>query len=324
MRLLIVALVAILTAGATAGGVAGQQVSGMPRVGVLVPGSPERPQGLEDFRQGMRSLGWTEGSNVSIEARFANGDPALLSANAAEFAAAKVDVIVAFATLATQAAHQATSTIPIVTSAGDPYYGLVASLARPGGNVTGLSVMWPDLIAKQLEMLKGAVPRVGKVGVLLQPGHTPHAQLMTELKRAAATLGIGVLPVAVGAAGDLPRRFDEISDAGADAYFVLDEPRTDAMRDDIAALALRHRLPGAAQQRQFVDAGVLLSYGVNFSTLHRRLAVYVDKILNGAKPTDLPVEQPTTFELILNLKTAKALGLTIPPLILARADEVIE
>jgi putative ABC transport system substrate-binding protein len=147
---------------------------------------------------------------------------------------------------------------------------------------------------------------------------------MTELKRAAATLGIGVLPVAVGAAGDLPRRFGEISDAGADAYFVLNEPRTDAMRNDIAALALRHRLPGAAQQRQYVDAGVLPSYGVNFSTLHRRLAVYVDTILNGAKPTDLPVEQPTTFELILNLKTAKALGLTIPPSILARADEVIE
>ena len=166
MRLLIVVLVTILTAGATAGGVAGQRV---PRVGVLVPGSPEREQGLEDFREGMRSLGWTDQSNVSIEARFANGDPALLSANAAEFAAAKVDVIVAFATLATQAAHQATSTIPIVTSAGDPYYGLVASLARPGGNLTGLSVMWPDLVAKQLEMLKEAVPSVGKVGILLHP-----------------------------------------------------------------------------------------------------------------------------------------------------------
>jgi len=321
VRLLIVVLVTILTAGATAGGVAGQRV---PRVGVLVPGSPEREQGLEDFREGMRSLGWTDQSNVSIEARFANGDPALLSANAAEFAAAKVDVIVAFATLATQAAHQATSTIPIVTSAGDPYYGLVASLARPGGNLTGLSVMWPDLVAKQLEMLKEAVPSVGKVGILLQPGHAPHAQLMTELERAAPTLGVGVLPVAVGTGRDLPHSFDEMSEAGVDAYFVLNEPRTDAMRDDIAAIALRRRLPGAAQQRQYVDAGVLLSYGVNFSALHRRLAVYVDKILKGAKPADLPVEQPTKFELVVNLNTAKALGLTVPPSILARADEVIE
>jgi putative ABC transport system substrate-binding protein len=324
VRLLLVALAAILTTGAAAGGVAEQQLPGVPRVGVLVPGSPEHSQGLDDFREGMRSLGWTEGGNVSIETRFANGDPALLSANAAKFAATKVDVIVAFATLATQAAHQATSTIPIVTSAGDPYYGLVASLARPGGNVTGLSVMWPDLVAKQLEMLKEAVPHVSKVGILLQPGHTPHAQLMTELERAAPILGVGVLPVTVSAPRDLPHRFDEMSEAGADSYFVLNEPRTDAMRDDIAALALRHRLPGVAQQRQYVDAGVLLSYGVNFSGLHRRLAVYVDKILKGAKPADLPVEQPTTFELVVNLKTANELALTIPPSILARADEVIE
>jgi len=197
-------------------------------------------------------------------------------------------------------------------------------LARPGGNLTGLSVMWPDLVAKQLEMLKEAVPSVGKVGILLQPGHAPHAQLMTELERAAPTLGVGVLPVAVGTGRDLPHSFDEMSEAGVDAYFVLNEPRTDAMRDDIAAIALRRRLPGAAQQRQYVDAGVLLSYGVNFSALHRRLAVYVDKILKGAKPADLPVEQPTKFELVVNLNTAKALGLTVPPSILARADEVIE
>jgi len=301
-----------------------QPVSRMPRVGVLSLGSPEHPQFLDDFRQGMRALGWTEGSNVSIEALFANGDPRRMSANAAELAAAKVDVIVAFATLATQAAHQVTSTIPIVTSTGDPNYGLVASLARPGGNVTGLSVMWPDLVAKQVEMLTQAVPRLSKIGVLLQPGHAPHVQLMTELERAAPTLGVEVLPVAVGAGRDLQQRFDDLSAAGADAYFVLTEPRTDPMRDDIAALALRHHLPGAAQQRQYVDAGVLLSYGVNFSALHRRLAVYVDKILKGAKPADLPVEQPTRFELVVNLKTAAALDLTIPPSILARADEVIE
>jgi putative ABC transport system substrate-binding protein len=184
--------------------------------------------------------------------------------------------------------------------------------------------MWPDLVAKQVQMLKQAVPQLGKIGVLTQPGHMPHVQLMTELERAAPTLGVEVLPVSVGAADDLPRRFDEMTAAAVDGYFVLVEPRTDAMRDDIAALALRHRLPGAAQQRRYVDAGVLLSYGVNFSALHRGLAVYVDKILKGAKPADLPVEQPTRFELVINLKTAKELGLTVPPSILARADEVIE
>jgi putative ABC transport system substrate-binding protein len=324
MRRLVALLALILTAAFAAPGAIAQPASRMPRVGVLVPGSPQHSHGLDDFRQGMQSVGWAEGSNVSIEARFAYGDPARMSAIAAEFAAAKVDVIVAFATLATQAARQATATIPIVTSTGDPSYGLVASLARPGGNVTGLSVMWPDLVAKQAQMLKQAVPRLGKLGVLMQPGHTPHAQLMTELERAAPTLGVEVLPVAVGAAKDLPRRFDEMTAAAVDGYFVLAEPRTDPIRDDIAALALRHRLPGAAQERQYVDAGVLLSYGVNFSALHRGLAVYVDKILKGAKPADLPVQQPTRFELVINLKTAKALGLTIPQSVLGLADEVIE
>ena len=211
-----------------------------------------------------------------------------------------------------------------MTSAGDPRFGLVASLARPGGNVTGLSGMSPDLVAKQLQMLKEAVPRVSKVGVLARPDHAPHRQLMTELERAAASLGVSLLPVAVGTVEDLPRRFDEMTAAGADAYFVLNEPRTHEMRDDIAALALRHHLPGAAQDRRWVEAGVLLCYGVNLSAIHRRLAVFVDKILKGAKPSDLPVEQPTKFELVVNLKTVNTLGLTIPYQVLARADEVIE
>ena len=202
--------------------------------------------------------------------------------------------------------------------------GMVASLARPGGNVTGLSTMGLDLVAKQLQLLKEAVPQVSKIAVLLQPDSSFHAQQMTELESAAAVLGVSLFPVAVGIARDLPQRFDEMTEAGADAYFVLSEPRTTEMRDDIAALALSHRLPGAAQDRRQVEAGVLLCYGMNYSALHRRLAVYVDKILKGAKPADLPVEQPTRFELVVNLRTAKALGLTIPPSILARADEVIE
>jgi len=189
--------------------------------------------------------------------------------------------------------------------------------------------MWPDVVAKQLQTLKEAVPGASKIGVLLQQDSPGHAKLMTELGQAAPNLGVSLLPVLVGTDRDLSRLFDEMTAAAADAYFVLNEPRTDAMRGDIAALALRHRLPGAAQTRRYVDPafadpGLLVSYGVNLSAIHRRLALFVDKILKGAKPADLPVEQPITFELVINLKTAKALGLTISPLFLARADEVIE
>ena len=322
-------LAMILVAEFAPHGVA-EQVSGVRHVGLLHLPSPQLGWlAAGEFREGMRSLGWIEGSSISIEDRFANGDAARLSANAAEFVAAKVDVIVAIAPLPARAALEATSTIPIVTSAADPRYGLVASLARPGGNVTGVSTMGPDLVAKQLQTLKEAVPGVGKIGVLLRQDSPIHAQLMTELERAAPNLGVSLLPVVVGTDQDLPHLFDEMTAAGADAYFVLSEPRTDSMRSDIAALALRHRLPGAAQQRryvdpQFADPGLLLSYGVDLSAMHRRLAFFVDKILKGAKPADLPVQQPTTFELVVNLKTAKALGLTIPYQVLARADEVIE
>ena len=322
---LVTVLALIFAAGATACGVAAEQVARVPRVGVLAPISisPEQSGGgVNEFREGMRSLGWIEGSNVSIEARFANGDPALLSANAADLVAERVDVIVAFSGDCARAARQATSTIPIVMDTGDPIRaGLVASLARPGGNVTGLSFMAGDVATKRLEMLKEVAPRVSKIGVLFQ---SDNPQLGTELERAAATLGVSLLPVAVGTAEGLPRRFDEMTAAGADGYFVWAEPRTDAMRNDIAVLALRHRLPGVTEQRRYVDAGVLLSYGTSLSAVHRREAYFVDRILKGAKPADLPVEQPTTFELVVNLKTAKALGLTIPPSILARADEVIE
>ena len=270
----------------------------------------------------MRSLGWTEGSNFSIEYRFANGDPARLSADAVDLAAAKVNVIVAFGPLPSQAARRATSMIPIVGATVDP--GLVASLARPGGNVTGVTLMMQDITAKQLQLLTESVPRISKVGVLLQPDIPGRAQLMTELEQAAAELGVSVLPVAIGAAQDLPRRFDEMIATGADAYFVLADPVTNEMRADIAALALFHGLPGAAQVRAYVEAGVLLSYSASLTAAQRRAAAFVDKILKGAKPADLPVEQPTTFELVINMKTAKALGLTIPPSILALTDEVIE
>jgi putative ABC transport system substrate-binding protein len=224
-----------------------------------------------------------------------------------------------------EAAHNATSTIPIVMdTGGDPVRsGLVASLSQPGGNVTGISLMSTDVAAKSLQMLKEVAPRVGKIGVLAETD-TPNVQLMTELGPAAASLGVSLLPVGVGTAEDLPRRFDEMTAAGTDGYFVIAQPRTDEMRDAIAALALRHRLPGVAQLRRYADAGVLLSYGTSLSAVHRREAYFVDRLLKGAKPADLPVEQPTKFEMVINLKTADALGLIIPPSIFARADEVIE
>jgi putative tryptophan/tyrosine transport system substrate-binding protein len=319
-----VVLAAMLVVGLTAGDGAAQQVAGVPLVGLLHQTS-EGARAADRFRQGMRSLGWIEGTTVRIESRFANGDPAQLSANAAAFAAAKVDVIVAFSGKPALAARQATSAIPIVMDAGDPVgMGLVASLARPGGNITGQSLMRPDMAAKQLGLLKEAVPSISKIGVLMQRDYGVHTDQMAELERAAAALGISVLPIALGTGQDLPRHFDEMIAAGADAYLVLNEPRTDAMRGDIIALATRHRLPGAAQERRYAEAGALFSYGVSLDAIHRRAAVFVDKILKGAKPADLPVEQPTTFELVINLKTAKALGLTVPQSLLARADEVIE
>lgn len=205
----------IFATALAARGLAAQPAPGMPRVGLLFLGSQEQSRGSAEFREGMRSLGWTEGSNFSIEYRFANGDPARLSADAVDLAAAKVDVIVAFGPLASQAARHATLAIPIVGTTVDP--GLVASLARPGGNVTGLTLMTQDITAKQLELLKEAVPGISKVGVLLQPDIPGLAQLMAELERAAPKLGVALLPVVVGTDRDLPRRFNEITAAGADA-----------------------------------------------------------------------------------------------------------
>jgi putative tryptophan/tyrosine transport system substrate-binding protein len=327
MRRIVTLIALLLAAGVTGSGVMAQRLAGVPRVGVLAPVTPEQnKQSVDDFRTGMRAVGWIDGGNVSIEVRFANGDPALLSANAAAFVAAKVDIIVAFSRDSAKAARQATSTIPIVMDTDDPIgSGLVASLPRPGGNVTGISDMFEEVAAKSLQTLKEAAPRVSKIGVLAQTGNPRYAQLMMkELEPAAASLVISLLPVGVDTAEDLPRRFDEMTAAGADGYLVIAQARTDAMRDAIAALALRHRLPGVAPMRRYADAGVLLSYGASLSAIHRREAYFVDRILKGAMPADLPVEQPTSFELVVNLKTAKALGLTVPPLILARADEVIE
>jgi putative tryptophan/tyrosine transport system substrate-binding protein len=300
-----------------------------PRVGLLFLGSPERDLSNhgEAFRDGLRALGWIENRTVRLEPRWASGDSERLAANASELISAEVDVIAAFGTLPTRAARQATSTIPIVmTAVGDPIgAGFVASLARPGGNITGVSLMQQDLAAKQLQLLKEAVPQIRRVGILEQRDNPTHAHEAAELKQAAATLGIEVLPFVMGdTAQDLAQLFDEMLAAGADAYFVLADPLADDVRREIAELALRHRLAGAAQLRPYVEAGVLLCYGADLAALQRRAASFVDKILKGTQPTELPVEQAERFALTINLKTAKALDLAIPPSILARADEVIE
>jgi putative ABC transport system substrate-binding protein len=322
MRRVLILLAVLLAAGMTGRGVMAQRPSGVPHVGVLAPLSPEKmKQSVDDFRAGMRELGWTEGGNVAIEVRYANSDPALMSANAAAFVAEKVDVIVAFAFA--EPARRATATIPIVMDTHDPIgRGLVASLARPGGNVTGISNMFNEVSAKQLEALKEIAPRIGKIAVLAPRDYTQ--QVMEDWKPTAASMGISQMRVGIDTAEDLPGRFDEMKAAGADGYLVIATPPIDAMRDAIVALALRHRLPGVAPMRRYADAGVPLSYGPSLSAIHRREAYFVDRILKGAKPADLPVERPTKFELVVNLKTAKALGLTIPQSILARADEVIE
>jgi ABC-type uncharacterized transport system substrate-binding protein len=301
----------------------------MPHVGLLFLGSPtgDIAGNGAAFRDGLRALGWIENRTVILELRWARGDPARLSAGAGELVAAKVNAITAFGTLATRAAREATSTIPIVMAAvGDPIgAGFVASLARPGGNITGVSLMQQDVAAKQLELLKEAVPQIRKIGVLQQRDNPSHARQATELERAAASLGSEVIPLVIGnTAQDVSRRFDEMIAGGADAYCVLADPRTDDVRGEIAELALRNRLPGVAPLHAYVEAGVLLSYGADLAALQRRAALFVDKILKGAHPADLPVEQAERFALTINLKTAKALNLAVPPALLARADEVIE
>jgi putative ABC transport system substrate-binding protein len=306
-----------------------QQAAKVARIGYLstnLAASPNRP---EAFRQGLRDLGYVEGRNLVIEYRYAEGKVEQLPALAAELVALKVDVIVASGTLAALAAKQATSTLPIVFSpAGDPVgSGLVTSLARPGGNVTGLSAFAPELVGKRLELLKQAVPGVSRVAVLWQPGAFGERAEMDTLKRAevaARDLGVPLQFVEARGPADFDRAFSDMTRARAGALTVLASNMFNSERRRLVDLAAKNRLPALYSARELVDAGGLMSYGANLADLNRRAATYVDKILKGTKPADLPVEQPTKFELVINLKTAKALGLTIPQSVLARADEVIQ
>ena len=280
----------------------------------------------EAFRKGLRELGYVERENLSIEYRFAEGRPDQLPALAADLVRLKVSVIVTEGTTATRFAKEATSTVPIVMAQDpDPVgIGFVASLARPGGNITGLSNLRPDLSGKRLELLKDTVPRLTRVAILATAATPGTAQTVKETELAAGTVGVQVSDVEVAAAKDIDMAFRAASNARADAVLVLASPIFLSHRGQVTDLAMKHRLPAMYYTMEFVLGGGLMSYGASALDLFRRAASYVDKILKGAKPSDLPVEQPTKFEFAINLKTATALGLTIPQSLLQRADQVIE
>ena len=306
-----------------------QQAAKVARIGYLSGNLATAPHLPEAFRQGLRDLGYIEGRNLVIEYRDVEGKYERLPALAAELVALKVDVILAGGTPQPLAAKRATRTIPIVfVAAADPVgSGLVGSLARPGGNVTGLSVQIPELVGKNLEQLKLAVPEVSRAAALWEPGGYPERTEKDMLKAAEVAgqaLGLRLQFVKARGPADFDSAFSEMTRARAGALTVLASNMLLGQRRRLVDLAAKHRLPAVYTSREFVDVGGLMSYGPNFADMFRRAATYVHRILQGAKPADLPVEQPAKFELVINLKTAKALGLTIPPSGLGRADHIIE
>ena len=322
-RLLLLVLALNLAVAATAAWA--QQTNKVPIVGVLnVAGGPDDPI-LKGLRQGLRELGYVEGRNIRIEFRTAQGHNERLPSLAQELVELKADVIVVGSTLATQAAQRATSTIPIVmATVADPVgSGLVASLAHPGGNVTGLSSMTAELSAKRLQLLKEAIPRLTRVAVLWNPDSPLQAKLVEDIKAAAPSMSIELKFVVARTPEEFGAAFSTVSRAHAQALYVVENALFYVHVMTLAKLALEARLPAIFGTRAFADGGGLMSYGVNYGDQYRRSAVYVDKILKGAEPGDLPIQQPTKFELVINLRAAQALGLAIPESILLQADEVI-
>ena len=300
-----------------------QQPSGIPRVGILFIGGRDQPH-LEAFKQGLRERGYVDGKNMTFEYRYAEGKQDRLPQLAAELVRLKVDVIITTASISAQAARKATQTIPIIMTSGNPLEtGLAASLAKPGGNVTGLTVMLSDLSGKRVEILKETLPKVTQVAALWSARDSEAVVGFKETQEAAQAFSLRLHPVEVPAGGDFDRAFVQIAQAHDHALVVILSPQTTLHSKRIVDLALKHRLPGIYPTNQFVEEGGLMAYGPLIGDLYRRAALYVDKILKGAKPADLPVEQPTKFEFVINLKAAKQIGLTIPPNVLARANRVI-
>jgi len=306
---------------------AAQQPAKVPRVGFLTAFSPsDFPLWREGFRQGLRDFDYTEGRNIVIEYRYADGQPERLLGLAAELVRLKVDIIAAETTPANLAVQQATSTIPIVmTLVADPVgSGLVSSLARPGGNITGLSLQLPDVAAKRLQLLREVVPTVSRVGILWNSASPNTPPQFRAAEAAAPALGVQLESLGVRGPDDFETAFQAATRRRVGALLILDDFLLARHMKRLAALTAKTKLPAMAGVTGFAEAGVLMCYGPNFPELTRRSVTYVDKILKGAKPGDLPIEQPTKFELIINLKAAKALGKTIPPALLGRADQVIE
>jgi putative ABC transport system substrate-binding protein len=302
------------------------QQSAMPRrIGVLLVGFSPESNEAQQFRRELGHLGYVEGRDVVIEWRSAGGDYARAPALVADLVQSKVDVIVVDSTNAALAAKRSTSLIPIVMAiVADPVgSGLVVSLAHPGGNVTGLSVMLAELSAKRLQLLKEAIPRLARVAVLWNPATPFHPKSIEDLKAAAPSLAMELSFVGVRTPEEIRPAFSAMARTHAEALYVLGDAFFSSHRTTLLELASKARLPVISVSRGFVDVGALMSYGPAFGDLYRRSAGYVDKILKGAKPGDLPIEQPTKFELVINLKTAKALGIAIPESILLQADEVI-
>jgi putative ABC transport system substrate-binding protein len=295
------------------------------RIGILSPAAEASTPLFEAFRQGLRELGYVEGQNMVLEFRLAAGRAERLRDLAAELVQLQVEVILADTMTATQVAKEATTTIPIVmASSSDPVQGgLVASLARPGGNITGMALLAPELSGKRLELLQEVVPRVAQVAVLWNPKN-PVAANVRATEAAAQALHLQLHLVEVPAPEALEAAFETARQGHADVLITLPDAMLWNQRLHVVGLAAHHRLPALFPEREFVDAGGLLSYGPSVPASFHRAATYVDKILKGTKPADLPVEQPIKFELVINLKTAKALGLTIPPTLLFQADEVIQ
>ena len=303
-----------------------QQPKQTPRIGYLQAPPPSVVVARTNaFRQGLHDLGYIEGKNVIIEWRYADGKIDRVPAIVAELVRLNVDIIVSGGSVVTQSAKKATKTIPIVMAQeADPVgSGLVASLARPGGNITGLATLAPELSGKQLELLKEIVPALSRVAVLESPGNSGNAPSLRETERAGRAFGVKIQHIDISH-NDIESAFQTATKARADAILVLSSPFATSQRKKITTLAAQNKLASVSDRAEFVEDGGLMTYSVSSTDLFRRAAVYVDKILKGSTPADLPVEQPTKFELVINLKTANQIGLTSPPNVLARADRVIK